>query len=96
MSSQPQTIPQRRLADEAATRRAYQFYLLQPSAPRISFEQYALAYGEKKESDDVEIRAAYDRYLADLARNFPGIEGEYQGKPTFDEFKAIYREIENA
>ena len=85
------SIPLPDLIDEAATRRAYEFYLKQPHAPRISFEQYALAYGEKREPTDEELHAEYLRFCVDLKRNFPGVEGGYFGSATFDEFKTAHQ-----
>jgi hypothetical protein len=74
------------LADEATTRRNYEWFRRQPNSPRIDFETYALAYGEKKPADD-ELREQYERFCADLKRNLPPVEAECSGMPTFNEWK---------
>jgi hypothetical protein len=40
--------------------------------------------------DEREMRQAYERFCADLKRNFPGVQGEYFGQPSFEEFKEVY------
>jgi hypothetical protein len=35
---------------------------------------------------EAELRAAYDRFCADLKRNLPPIEAEFNGVPSFEEW----------
>jgi hypothetical protein len=86
------SVPLPDLADEAATRRNYEFYLRHLHAPRIDFETYALAYGEKAD----ELRTAYERFCADLRLSFPGVQAEYFAPPTYEEFKQAFTEDNNA
>ena len=80
------------LANEAATRRDYERFCKRPSSPKLTFEQYALAYGEKRVPTEAEIRAEYERLCADLKATYPGAVAEFHGVPTLEEFKLSFME----